>query len=234
MLRALTPFLLSAAVVLAAAYDVNLPYASLALKNGRTLADVTIKSFDHENGKVVVMAGRTLHSLQIELLPDEVAARVLALVPEESKALAREEKAGRKQEQRGQENAKQEVKRQTREERQQAAAAKKQADRDNAEAQARARLIARTKQLAREKADYYFRYEYKPGSGSSVVIRQGVTLGEPEEVSGWPGRCRVSGNVGLQFYDSRGSSFSTTVREFEVTVQKNARGVEEVVDFTLK
>jgi hypothetical protein len=66
------------------------------------------------------------------------------------------------------------------------------------------------------------------------VIRQGVTLGEPEEVSGWPGRCRVSGNVGLQFYDSRGSSFSTTVREFEVTVQKNDRGVEEVVDFTLK
>ena len=228
MLRAFTPFLLSAAVVLAAAYDVNLPYASLALKNGRTLADVTIKSFDHENGKVVVMAGRNLHSLQIELLPDEVAARVIALVPEEGKALAREEKAGRKQEQREQQKTEQELKRQRDD------GAGKQANRENAEAQARANLVARTKQLAREKADYYFRYEYKPGSGSSVVIRQGVTLGEPEEVSGWPGRCRVKGNVGLQFYDSRGSSFSTTVREFEVTVQKNDRGVEEVVDFTLK
>ena len=234
MLRAFIPFFLSATVAFAAAYDVNLPYASLALKNGRTLADVTIRSFDHENGKVVVMAGRSLHSLQIELLPDEVAARVIALVPEESKALAREEKAGRKQDQRAQGKARQELKRQTREERQLDAAARKQANRDQAEAQDRARLVARTKQLARAKADHYFRYEYKPGSGSSVVIRQGVTLGEPEEVSGWPGRCRVSGNVGLQFYDSRGSSFSTTVREFEVTVQKNARGVEEVVDFTLK
>ncbi len=234
MIRAFTLFLLSAAVALAAAYYVNLPYASLALKNGRTLTDVTIKSFDHENGKVVVMAGRTLHSLQIEMLPDEVAAKVIALVPEESKALAREEKAGRKQEQRAQGETKRQLKRQTREERQMDTEARRQANRDNAEAQARARLVARTKQLAREKADHYFRYEYKPGSGSSVVIRQGVTLGEPEEVAGWPGRCRVSGNVGLQFYDSRGSSFSTTVREFEVTVQKNDRGVEEVVDFTLK
>lgn len=234
MIRAFTPFFLSAVVAFAAAYDVNLPYASLALKNGRTLTDVTIKSFDHQNGKVVVMAGRTLHSLQIELLPDEVAARVFALVPEESKALAREEKAGRKQEQRVQQKTKQELKRQTREERKVDTEARKQASRDNADAQARERLVARTKQLARAKADHYFRYEYKPGSGSSVVIRQGVTLGEPEEVSGWPGRCRVTGNVGLQFYDSRGSSFSTTVREFEVTVQKNARGVEEVVDFTLK
>jgi len=234
MFRSFTPFILSAAVAFAAAYDVNLPYASLALKNGRTLTDATIKSFDHENGKVVVMAGRSLHSLQIEMLPDEVAARVIALVPEESKALAREEKAGRKQEQRGQVKTKQELKRQTQEDRQRDAEARKQVNRENVEAQARARLIARTKQLAREKADHYFRYEYKPGSGSSVVIRQGVTLGEPEEISGWAGRCRVSGNVGLQFYDSRGSSFSTTVREFEVTVQRNDRGVEEVVDFTLK
>ena len=180
------------------------------------------------------MAGRTLHSVQIEMLPDEVAAKIIALVPEESKALAREEKAGRKQVQRTQEKARQELNRQTRDDRQRASEANKQANRENAESQARARLIARTKLLAREKADHYFRYEYKPGSGSSVVIRQGVTVGEPEEVAGWPGRCRVSGNVGLQFYDSRGSSFSTTVREFEVTVQKNDRGVEEVVDFTLK
>jgi hypothetical protein len=234
MIRALIPYILSAAAAFAAAYDVNLPYASLALKNGKTLTGATIKSYDHDNGKVVVMAGRSLHSLQIELLPDEVAAKVIALVPEERKALAREEKAGRKQEQREQVKTRQELKRQTREERTLDTEAKKQANRDQAEAQAKARLVARTKQLAHAKADHYFRYEYKPGSGSTVVIRQGVTLGEPEEVSGWPGRCRVSGNVGLQFYDSRGSSFSTTVREFEVTVQKNDRGVEEVVDFTLK
>jgi len=233
MIRAFTPFILSAAAAFAAAYDVNLPYASLALKNGRTLTDVTIKSFDHENGKVVVMAARELHSLQIEMLPDDVAAKVIALVPEESKALAREEKASRKQEQREQEKSKQELKRQTREERQRASEMSKPSNRDNAD-QARTRLLARTKQLAREKADYYFRYEYQPGSGSSVVIRQGVMVGEPEEVTGWSGRCRIKGSVGLQFYDSRGSSFSTTVREFEVTVQRNDRGVEEVVDFTLK
>lgn len=234
MIRAFTPFLLTAAIAFAAAYEVNLPYASLALKNGRNLDEVTIKSYDHESGKVTLTAGRSLHSVQIELLPDEVAARVIALVPEENKALAREEKAGRKQEKRQRESTQQERLRQARVDRQRDAGERKQALQDQAEAQARAQWMTTAKQLARDKADHYFRYEYQPGSGSSVVIRQGVTLREPEEVAGWPGRCRVSGNVGLQFYDSRGSSFSTTVREFEVIIQKNDRGIQEVVDFTLK
>lgn len=234
MIRALTPYLLSAVVAVAAAYDVNLTYDSLVLKNGQTLTDARIKSYDHANGKVVVMAGRKLLSLQIEMMPDEVAARISALVPEEKKALAREAQAERKQGKREQVSTAKVNNRQTLENRRQETEARERKNRERAEAQASAQLLAKTKQLARAKADHYFRYEYKAGSGSTVVIRQGVTVGEPEEVLGWPGRCRVKGNVGLQFYDSRGSSFTTTTREFEVIVEKDDKGVEQVVDFTLK
>ena len=230
MIRRLIPYLLTATLLAAASYEVNLAYEVLALKNGQTLKNVRIKSYDHGSGNVIILVDRTIQSLQIELLPDEVAAKIGALVPEEAKAIAREDRADQKQAQRNQSQATQEQKRSAEHQRRAASAAREQSQRANEESAA----LARTKQLARERALHYFTYENRSGSGSSIVLRQSIILGEPEEVPGWPGRTRVSGSIGLQSYDSRGRSFDTSRREFEVTVAKNAKGDEEVIDFTVK
>jgi len=234
MIRRLFPYLLTATLLTAASYEVNLTYEVLALKNGQTLKAVRIKSYDHGSGKVIILVDRTIQSLQIELLPEDVAAKIGAMVPEEAKALAREERADQKQAQRTQDQAAQERQRRIEQQRRAAAAVREQDRRASQEAAARAAAAAKTKQLARERALHYFTYENRSGSGSAIVLRQSIILGEPEEVPGWPGRTRVSGSVGLQSYDSRGRSFDTSRREFEVTVAKNAKGDEEVIDFTLK
>lgn len=234
MIRRLIPCLLTATVLTAASYEVNLDYEALALKNGQALRNVRIKSYDHGSGKVIILVDRTIQSLQLELLPDEVAAKVGAMVPEEAKALAREDRADRKQAQRAQSQATREQQLRSESQRRAATAAREQSRRANEEAAAQAAARARTKQLARERALHYFTYENRSGSGSSIVLRQSIILGEPEEVPGWPGRTRVSGSIGLQSYDSRGRSFDTSRREFEVTVARNAKGDEEVIDFTVK
>lgn len=234
MRRVFALSLLSFALAHAAAFDVNLEYEKLALRNGRVIENARIKSYDHGNGKVTVISGKNIHSIQLELLPDNVAARILELVPTEATAVAREEKTDRKQAARAEQQARQERDKARVEQKAQDSRQQREAVAESNAENSEVRLFAATTRLARERASRYFRYEYKPGSGSTFVIRQDVTLENPELIPGWPGRCRVQGSIGLEFYDSRGHSFGTSLRSFEVTVEQDSTGATKVVDFTAK
>lgn len=221
-------------MVAAAPHKIELAVDDLVLKNGQRFVSGTIRSYDHANGKVVLMADRKIVSIQLELLPDDLAEKIIAMVPEESKDETRTEKSERHRKQA-------EAKRNSE------AAAKARTEETNrrrAESQARAaeatkasrhdQMKAETSRLARSRADRYFRYEFKPGSGATVQIRRDIDLEEPEEVAGWPNRFRVQGQIGLEYYDSKGRSFSTTSQRFEVTAQGDDRGKMTIVDFTVK
>lgn len=227
-------FSLMVASASAAPHVVDLKFEKLELRNGQKFQAGAIKSYDHANGKIVIHANRQILSVQIELLPEELAQTVISLVPEEAKQEKREQKAERKE--------------QNRTASQRSAAANKAANdawarngavaKANAEAakQAAAKedAVIRAKSLARERANRFYRYELKPGSGSVYIIGAGVQLDEPIEVAGWDRRYRVTGSVGLEYYDSRGRSFQILTKKFEVLVGPDSYGNVVALDFSEK
>lgn len=214
-------------------HKVDVRFESLRLRNGTTFAEGIIKTFDPATGRVVLQAGRTISSYQIEMLPEEIAAQVTSLVPDAATDAAMTEEArGESRERARQAAQKKERERAARE----AEAAKTRAAqaRGNAQAQASDAIQGRAKGLARDKAYRYYRYEFRPASGSVVIIGQSVQVEEPVAVPGWDRRYRVTGSVGLEFYDSRGRSFDRTTRSFEVLVGPDSNGNAAVLDFTAK
>ena len=206
---------------------VDVQVASLELKNGKVLPAATIKTFDHETGNVVILSDRSISSVQLELLPDDLAHQVMALVPPEAKAIARDDRLARETEKRIA-AAKAE-----------AAARKREFDRKDRSGAAQLELAAQRerekmdylKATARTRADRYFRYDFIHG-GSTYVFSTDLEVEEPEPVMGWYGRYRVRGHAGIRYYVSKGSSLNTTTRDFEVMLQEDGKGNLKTVDFT--
>lgn len=225
-------FVAIAAVAVATPHKVELAFETLALKNGKTLPNGTVRSYDPASGNVVVMSGRSIVSLQIELLPDEVAARIAALVPSESKDEAR---AAREERRRTAQEQKKQNERGAARAAAEAARAKdaRQARQHESQEELRQAKISRAaREAAAARARRYFTYESKPGSGATVTVRREVEVEEPVPVTGWPDRYRVKGSIGLEYYDSKGRSFNNSIRDFEVIVQGDERGNVKVVDFS--
>lgn len=222
------------ACLLGRPHNINLELTSVTLKNGRTYAKCVLRSYDPENGRVVLVEGRNMTSVQLELLPQELAEKVVALTPPEAKDAARQAKEREIERRRSNESASAAKRAETEK--------RRQAERDQATRQAEAhRAAAKEAQVKSEakwaayaRAKRYFSYEYKPGSGYVIITSRGIELSEPETVAGWDNRLRVRGTVGLEFYDSYGNSFNTTTREFEVTVEITSSGSVKVTDLTLK
>ena len=59
-----------------------------------------------------------------------------------------------------------------------------------------------------------------------------IDADQPEAIMGWPGRYRTKGKAYLEFYDSRGNSFSRTTSSFEVITEQKPGQMPKVVDFT--
>lgn len=218
----------------AAPHKIEMPVENLVLKNGQKYANGTIQSFDHASGKVVLMADRKITSLQLELLPDELADRIIAMVPDETQDAIRAEKSARKQQEADAARTKAAQEKARAEELSRGAAEGRARAAETAKETKQEQMKAETTRLARTRADRYFRYEFRPGSGATVQIRRDIDLEEPVEVAGWANRYRVQGQIGLEYYDSKGRSFNSTVQRFEVTAQGDNQGRMTVVDFTVK
>lgn len=228
-LAALSPVLL-----FARPHDVNLELETLTLLNGRSYGKCVLRSYDPDNGRVVFVEQRNMVSVQLELLPKELAERVVALVPAADKDAAREAKDRELQRQRAAD--KQNTARNAERAKQNRTEDRQSADRaaESEASQLASRLKANAKQAVYVRARRYFSYEYKPGSGSVAITRGGLELDEPEDVPGWDRRMRVSGTVGLEFYDSYGGSFNRTTRSFEALVEGSKNGSVKIIDFALK
>ncbi len=98
----------------------------------------------------------------------------------------------------------------------------------------RERLLARHKQAAEARALRYFRYEFQAGSSAISVTAVDLETEQPQKVEGWPGRYRTKGTARLEFYDSKGNSFSRSAGAFEVLTEQKAGEPMTVVAFTPK
>jgi hypothetical protein len=89
--------------------------------------------------------------------------------------------------------------------------------------------------LASTRARRFFRYEFKAGSDSIRVTVLDVDIASCEPIEGWKGRFRSEGHAFLEFFDSKGRSFQRSNRGFEVITEEPKQGKPlTVVDFSQK
>jgi len=88
--------------------------------------------------------------------------------------------------------------------------------------------------VAATRASRFFRYEFKAGSDSISVTVLNVDVTACEEIAGWKGRYRTHGHAYLEFYDSKGGSFQRANRGFEVITEEKTPGKLGVIDFSQK
>jgi hypothetical protein len=203
--------LLVAVRVAAAGVDHPLEYEKLDLTDGRELTNVVIKNYDSASDKVLLMAKRTAMKLPLDLFPTDLRDPIKRAAP----------KAG------GSTTTTTSLPPPPPGDRPTAPAAvgPSPAVRIN---------VAAHKQVALSRAQNYYRYEYPAGSGAVRVTAVNFEVDDPEEVPGWVGRYRIEGKVFLEFFDSKGLSYSRTTDRFEIQTEQKAGGSIKVVDFTRK
>lgn len=102
-------------------------------------------------------------------------------------------------------------------------------------AQAQAIELEAHRQIALDRARKYYRYEFRTGSDSALVMGVELELTPPKVVTGWEGRYCAEGKAHLEIYDSRGRSFQRRTSNFEViTERKTADNEIAVIDLTPK
>lgn len=197
--------------VAAAGSDRPLEYDSLDLTDGRKLVQVVIKNYDPASDKVLLMAKRTAMKLSLDLFPVSLRDRIKEAAP----------KAG------GSTTTTASLPPPTPREKPAVPTAYASPPRATFNAAAH-------KQAALNRAQNYYRYEFPAGSGAIRVTAANFELDDPEEVPGWGGRYRVQGKVFLEFFDSKGFSYSRTTDRFEIQTEQKPGGSIKVVDFTRK
>jgi hypothetical protein len=96
------------------------------------------------------------------------------------------------------------------------------------------RQLARHREVAEDRARRYFEFEYRAGSNAISVTKLDIQTKPPEAVDGWPGRYRTKGRAYLEFFESKGRSFSRGASSFEVITEQKPDQSVAVVDFTAK
>ena len=211
-----TVLLFLAAGAVAWAAEVPLQFTRLDLTDGRTLTNVVIKSYDAATDKLLLVADGKAMLVPASLIPPPFAARLKAGVPAAGSTTnlvtpqpfvpsAVQEKP--------------------------ASAPAAQVDEPSGATVADQQLASH-KKAALTRARRYYQYEFKAGSDAISVTALDIETFQPEAITGWLGRYRTKGKAYLEFYDSRGGSFSRTTSSFEVITEEKPGQPIEVVDFT--
>ena len=207
--------LLLAVRALAPAAEVPLRFDRIDLLDGRTLKNVVVKSYDATSDKLLLVADGTALLVPVNLIPAPFAAHLKTGAPPAGGSTA--VVATRV-----------------------VAPAAPQLPMPAApigemnRGLERERLIARHKQAAEARALRYYRYEFQAGSSAIHVTAVDLETDPPEPVDGWTGRYRTQGTVRLEFYDSKGNSFSRSGGAFEVLTEQKPGEALQVVNFTPK
>lgn len=211
-----TVLLFLAASAVAWAADEPLKYTRLDLMDGRTLTNVVIKSYDADTGKLLLVADGKAMLVPENLIPPPLAVRLKAGAPAAGSTT--------------QLVTPQPVVPNRYSERSVSAPAAHSGE--TTDVTVSDPLLASHKEAAVQRAKRYFRYEFQAGSNAISITALDIEADQPEAIVGWLGRYRTKGKAYLEFYDSKGASFSRTTESFEVITEQNPGQPLKVVDFT--
>ena len=197
----------------AAAAETSLKYDQLELADGRKLTSVVVKSYDAEADKILLMAGHTLMRVSLSQLPPALRDQIKQGAPRAGSSTSI------------------------------MASAPPSPHHDPALASVQlapippvaADLDATAHQrVAMDRAQNYYRYEFSAGSNAVRVTASNFEMDETEPVAGWTNRYRTGGRVYLQYFDSKGYSYSRTSDRFEILTEQKPGAAIKVIDFTRK
>lgn len=203
------------AAAAAAEDQTPLNFERIDLLDGRILHHVVLKTYDADTGNVLLVADRTATVVPVRLFPGPFAERFKKILPKAGASTA-------------------------------VVAARPGATVSPATAVRAVPLptplavgsassaIAAHRAAAEARARRYFEYEFKAGSDAIVVTSLHIETDRPRSVEGWPGQYRTEGRAFLEFYDSKGHSFSRTSRRFEVRTERKPGEEIKVIGFTCK
>jgi len=211
-----TVLLFLAASAVAWAEDVPLRFIRMDLMDGRTLTNVVVKSYDAATGQLLLVTDGKAMLVPVNLIPPPFAARLKAGVPAAGSTTA----IVTSQPVAPVVHPEKPVSTPTA----QVVATPSSPDSDQG--------LARHEEAAQTRARRYYQYEFKAGSDSISVTALDIVTDQPEAIIGWLGRYRTKGKAYLEFYDSKGGSFSRTTSLFEVITEQNPGQPIKVVDFT--
>jgi hypothetical protein len=193
---------------------IDLSFDQLTLRNGKVFPAATIKSYDSEKNSVVISADRTLTTVQIELLPDDVAARVrslasTAVVPPASEAPAKKAPAKSSAKKRG---------------------PKAPPEATPPAANRQEEFKAAAAAMALQYASTRFGFPLVRDARGGLVPNPALQLEDPEPIPGWEGRYRMKGQVGAQVSDQYGSRLSRKPTEFEIVIETTPAGKPKITE----
>jgi hypothetical protein len=229
-------FLLLVAFAYGDAVTIDLRFARLNLKNGVTLNEARLLSYDPDQGSVTVIVGKSMRQLQVQQLPDEVVKQLEVIKPKRNEGetvklqqrAAEAELAAQKRATRREEDALADAKVSREAQRQLDVTTREKEERKAAATEAE---IAKA---AEDYARYYFNYQNDPHSSVGAVLNAAFQMESPEPVAGWSGRWRVKGAVGLTYATNTGGSLGRKTREFEILLEVRDKGKPKIVDLTVK
>jgi hypothetical protein len=214
--RMRTVLLFLAAGAVAWATEEPLRFTQLDLMDGRTLTNVVVKSYDTATGQLLLVADGKAMLVPENLIPPPLAARLKAGAPAagsttnlvtphpDTPSAVPEQPAS-------------------------APTAQVSATPSDAGSD---QQLARHQKAAETRARRYYRYEFQVGSNAISITALDIETDQPEAIEGWLGRYRTRGKVYLEFYDSKGRSFSRTTSSFEVITEQKPGQPIKVIDFT--
>ena len=198
-------------LVRVAAEENPLEYEHLELTDGRKLTKVVVKNYDAESGKILLMAKKTAMKIPIDLLPEAIRDRVKNTAPKAGASTTTTAVAPPTPE-----------------------SERRPPQQSTPVAPEPAIDPAAHRQAALTRAQNYYRYEFPAGSGAIRVTAANFEVDDPEEVPGWRGRYRLQGKVFLEFFDSKGYSYSRTTDRFDILTEQKPGASIKVIDFSRK
>ncbi len=217
------PSLLFVLLILVAqlgAAPVPLNYTQMDLSDGRSLKNVVVKFYDAVSGKLLVVADGKVMLIPLGLVPQPFRDKLKSEAPQGGATTAvvsvQAVPAGE-----GAATGK-------------ATPGAVAPTNQELEDAAQEKVLEKHKQAALARARNYYRYEFQAGSSAISVTAEDFETDQPEPVAGWLGRYRTTGRVFLEFFDSKGYSYSRTTDKFEIITEQKPREAIKVLDFTRK
>lgn len=202
----------------------SLEFARLDLTDGRVLKNVSIKTYDPSSKRVLIVADGRASMVGLSVFPAPFDKQISSSAPRagSSTMVAPLPPAPKAQ-----------VATVTR------PAPNFSENRDSqrseaAESAKHQRDLYKHAEAARTRANRYFKYEYNLGSGAVHVRSVDLDARDPEPISGWTGRYRTEGRVNIEFFDSRGWSYSRSTAAYEVITETRPDGQIVACDFAVK
>ena len=196
--------------------EATLEFARLDLTDGRKLRKVSVKNYDAEKDRLLLVANGKAMTISLALVPEPFRTRLKEHAP----------KAGSSTN--SMPAARQPASPATPPTRPPPVVTRPAPAKDTAANR------EKYKSAALERADRYYQFEHQAGSATLSLRAVAYETDDPEPVVGWPNRYRLQGRAFLEYYETKNYTTIRSTDRFEVLIEDMPEKSIKVIDFTRK